>query len=118
MLGRHKSLVFLVSDFHWPSSQREALFQALARHDVVPVVLWDSGEYEHLPRFGMVELRDPETGQHRRLWLRPGLLERLQNGFRQRRMELSQFCSAHGREPFFLVDRYDADAMTRYFYPA
>ena len=83
---------------------------------MVPVVVWDSGEYETLPRFGWAEVQDPETGQRRRLFLRPGLLQRIRERFAERKEELTQICVRHGREPFFLVDRFDPDAMTRYFY--
>ncbi len=116
LLGRQRALVFLVSDFHWPMGQMEALLNALIRHDVIPVVIWDSGEYENLPRFGLAELRDPETGQRRRLFLRPSMLDRIRERFLARRIELTQLCAQRGREPFFLVDQFDPDAMTQYFY--
>lgn len=117
-LGRQRALVFLASDFHWPEGLGAALFDALGLHDVVPVVLWDGGEYEDLPRFGWAELQDSETGQRRRLFLRPALREKIRASYAQRREELSRFCAARGRAPFFLADRFDAEAMTRYFYPA
>ncbi len=117
-LGRQRALVFWVSDFHLPDTELEALFNALALHDVVPVVLWDSREYGRLPDFGLVELHDPETGSCRRLFLRKGLREKIVQGYNQRREHLIRLCSAHGRPPFFLADRFDAEAMTRYFYPA
>jgi len=117
-LGRQRALVFLASDFHLPDAELEALFNALALHDVVPVVLWDSGEYANLPDWGLAELQDPETGSRRRLFLRPALHEKIASRYAQRREGLTRLCSAHGREPFFLIDRFDAEAMTRYFYPA
>lgn len=117
LLGRQRALVFLVSDFHWPLDAVASLLNALARHDVVPVVLWDSGEYAKLPRYGWAQLQDPETGQRRRLWLRPGLAGRIRQRFAQRQAELTQICTRHGREPFFVTDGFEADAMTRYFLP-
>jgi uncharacterized protein (DUF58 family) len=117
-LGRQRALVFLVSDFHLPDAQLAALFDALALHDVVPVVLWDSGEYENLPGFGLAQLQDPETGQRRRLFLRPALRGKIALSYAKRRERLISACSAHGRAPFFLAGRFDAEAMTRYFYPA
>jgi len=117
-LGRQRALVFLASDFHLPDAELQALFNALALHDVVPVVLWDSAEYENLPAWGLAELRDPETGQRRRLFLRPTLREKIALSYARRREDLIRLCSAFGREPFFLIDRFDAEAMTRYFYPA
>jgi len=117
-LGRQRALVFLVSDFHLPDAALEALFNALALHDVVPVVLWDCGEYQDLPSFGLAELHDPETGARRRLFLRKGLREKIALSFEQRRERLAGLCSAYGRAPFFLAEAFDAEAMTRYFYPA
>lgn len=114
-LGRQRTLVFLVSDCHYPLEQLEALLATLTRHDVVPVVVWDSAEYEQLPAFGLVLIEDPETGQQRRLFMRPYLRERFRAGFAQRRDALAQLFRQHGRSPFFLIDRFDADALTRYF---
>jgi uncharacterized protein (DUF58 family) len=118
LLGREKALVFLASDFHFGVAELERLLESLARHDLVPVALWDSAEYENLPSFGLAELRDPETGARRRLFLRPALAEKIRLGYAERREELKRLCVRHGREPFFLVDRFDPDALSRYFYPA
>jgi uncharacterized protein (DUF58 family) len=117
-LGRRRSLVFLLSDFHWPEAELATLFDALAGHDVVPVVVWDEAEYAKLPGFGLAELLDPETGLRRRLFLRPALREKIAQCYAQRREQLTGLCSAQGRLPFFLSDRFDPEAMTRYFYPA
>lgn len=116
LLGKQKSLVFLASDYHWPDSQLEDIFNALVRHDVVPVVLWDSGEYENLPQLGLAEVLDPETGQSRQLFLRPSLRNLIKEHFLRRRKALIEFCTRHGREPFFIIDRFEPDAMTNYFY--
>jgi len=115
-LGRERALVFLASDFHWPDDLMERVLESFARHHLVPVVLWDSAEYETLPRFGLVELRDPETGARRRLFLRPRLREALCRRYAERREALTRACARHGRAPFFLIDRFDPDAMTRYFF--
>lgn len=115
-LGRTKSLVFLASDFHLPDDPLQRVLDSFSRHDLVPIVFWDSAEYQCLPRFGLVRLRDPETGAQRSLFLRPALRDRLQLAFRERRLALSRLCTRYGREPFFVTDRFDADALTRYFF--
>jgi len=117
-LGKRRALVFLVSDFHFPSGELEALLDAFAPHDLVPVVLWNSAEYERLPAWGFAELRDPETGARRRLFVRPSLRERIRETFAARRTVLVNLFGRFGREAFFLVDRFEADALTRYFYQA
>lgn len=115
-LGTQRALVFLVSDFHFPLSQVQFLLDAFLHHDLVPVVIWDSAEFDQLPAWGLAELEDPETGAHRRLFLRPALRQKLRERFLERRHELTGLCARYGREPFFIVDQFDPDAMTRYFY--
>jgi uncharacterized protein (DUF58 family) len=117
-LGKRRALVFLVSDFHFALDELEALLDAFAPHDLVPVVLWNSAEHERLPAWGLAELRDPETGETRRLFLRPRLRERIQESFAERRTALANLFNRFGREPFYLVDRFEPDALTRYFYQA
>jgi uncharacterized protein (DUF58 family) len=114
-LGRARALVFLVSDFHAPESWWEGLFDALRGHDVVPVVLWDTAEYRDLPEWGVLSLRDPETGRARRLVLRPSLKRRWRERFEAKRAWLVELGIRHGRAPFFLENGFDADALTRYF---
>ncbi|MBS1213311.1 MAG: uncharacterized protein H6R26_1928 [Proteobacteria bacterium] len=117
-LGRQKALVFVASDFHFPSVELESLLDALAHHDVVPVVLWDSAEYEKLPSWGWADLADAETGQTRRMFMRPSLRAAIGECYKRRREELRHLFVSRGREPFFLVDRFDPDTLTRYFYQA
>lgn len=117
-LGSRRALVFLASDYHFPLPEIENVLNAYVQHDVVPVVLWDSGEYERLPSFGLAEFRDPETGARRRLLLRPSLRQSIRQRFAERRQRITELCRPFGRPPFFLVDRFDPDAMTDYFFHA
>lgn len=114
-LGKQRALVFLVSDFHFPLERLDGLLDSLTRHDVVPVALWDSAEYERLPNWGLVYVEDPETGEKRRLFMRPSLREKFKEAFAARREALTRLCARRGRAPFFVVDRFDAEALTRYF---
>lgn len=114
-IGRNKALVFLVSDFHFPISQLDSLLGGLSRHDIVPVVLWDSAEYEQLPNFGLMNLSDPETGKRRRLFMRPSLSKQICQVFLERKMALTKKFSERGRVPFFARGEFDADALTKYF---
>ena len=55
-----RSLVFVLSDFQGPEFRKE-LTAASRKHDVVGLHLVDPGERE-LPAVGLLEVRDPETG--------------------------------------------------------
>ena len=115
-LGRQRSLVFLVSDFHLPLPEVEAALASLAHHELVPVVLWDPLEFALSTRRGLVRTYDPEGGTLKLLWWRPALREKWLAAQRQRREALLQAFGAHRRKPLFIEGGFDADAVTRHFH--
>ena len=115
MIGGRRSLVFLASDFHFPFVLLETLLAGLARHQVVPVVLADSGELDPTPAFGLVRVADAETGEARTLLMRPALRHRLRTQARLRRQALMQCFATHGAHPLELTDRFEADRVNDYF---
>jgi uncharacterized protein (DUF58 family) len=114
-LGRSRSLVFLISDFHQPLEDLAELMRRLTRHDVVPVVIWDRAEFEALPDLGLVVIEDPETSLKRRLFMRPRLKEQFMARFEARKRALEDLFSPYGRGPLFMTEDYSPDDLTRYF---
>jgi len=114
-LPNHRALVFLVSDFHFPLPQLQAILQRLSRHDVIPLVLWDQAEYSRLPDWGLFQLQDLETGKRRTLWLRPGLKRKIEQAFTQRRGQLQHHFRAFGCEPLFIENGYRSEQLAQYF---
>ncbi len=114
-LPQRRALVFLVSDFHWPAGDLDAVFARLAHHAVVPVVLWDPAETQAVHRHGIAVVRDMESGARRFVWLRPGLIDALRSRRSRREDELRRLCARFGSTPFFVRDRFDPLALTRYF---
>jgi hypothetical protein len=83
-----RSLVFVLSDFQGPVFRKE-LTAASRKHDVVGLHLVDPGE-RALPKAGLVEVRDPETGQQGVLDLEDAETRRALAGLeasRERRVE-------------------------------
>ena len=117
-LPHQRALVFLISDFHWPRPDLDALFARLAQHAVVPLVLWDPAEAQDTRRHGIAVLRDMESGARRFVWLRPGLVDGLRRRRRHREAELRRTCARFGCTPFFVHERFDALALTRHFLEA
>ncbi len=114
-LRRARSLVFLISDFHFDDALLHATLESLSAHDVVPVVLWDRAEYQDLPNWGWARVRDMESGGEQSLFLRPVLAERIRRAYGERRLALAAMCRKMGtRPPFFLEDRFNAEHLTRY----
>ena len=115
-LGRQRALVFLVSDFHLPPAEVEAVLASMAHHDLVPVVVWDAIELTLTARFGLAHIVDPETGRRRLVWWRAALRERWREALQQRRAALLHLFRAHRLKPLFIEGGFDADAVTRHFH--
>ncbi|WP_088281303.1 DUF58 domain-containing protein [Ideonella sp. A 288] len=115
-LGRQRSLVFLVSDFHLPLPQVEAVLTSMAHHDVVPVVLWQGREFELSAERGLAQVVDPESGRHQLVWWRPALRERWRVAHQQRREALQGLFRARRLKPLFIEEAFDADMVTRHFH--
>jgi len=113
---RQDALVFLVSDFHWPAPDLDAVCAALVSRDVVPIVLWAQHEFDGWPRAGLAELQDLESGQRRTVWFRPELASAMQQRGAQRRSELRTRFAAYGWRPFFSRGAFEARALNAYFH--
>jgi hypothetical protein len=114
-LPQRRTLVFLVSDFHLPLAEVDAVLASLTHHDVVPVLLWQDSEFELAAARGLVQGVDPESGQQRWLWWRPALRERWRAARDERRAALGHRFAAQRLFPIVIGGAFDADAVTRYF---
>ncbi len=118
LLRRERSLVFLLSDFHLPLPLLESVLGSLAPHALVPVVLWDRAEFAS-PAAGagrLATIVDAETGQRRLLWLRAAVRERWQRQLDARRDALDALFHRHRLRPLYLLDGFDAEAVTAHFH--
>ncbi|MDR2874977.1 MAG: DUF58 domain-containing protein [Methylobacillus sp.] len=116
LLPRERSLVLLISDFHTPLPQLADQLGTLARHHVVPLVLWDAAEYRSLPEFGIAGVADCETGARRTLFLRKHYRARILQAFEDRRAALEKLFMSVDMPPLFIEDRFEPDDLTEYFY--
>jgi len=110
-LGAGRKLVLLISDFHWPARLVESVFGALALHDVLPVALVDSSEIDP-PRWGLLELRDPETARGRMMVMRPALRQKWIDAETTRRERLIRLAAGRVRPPIFVEDRFDPRSLS------
>lgn len=110
-----RSLVFLVSDFHFPLTQVDRILAALAHHAVVPCVVWDRAEFAPRPGLRIHTVRDAESGETRTLLLRPALRRALTVSFRRREIALRDLFLHRNMRPLLFADGFRAEALTRYF---
>ncbi len=64
-ITKHKSIVFVLSDFA-DAGYHDALRVAAKRHDVIGVQVYDKTDAQ-LPKVGLLQVQDPETGAN--IWL-------------------------------------------------
>ena len=110
-LPQRRALVLLVSDFLMPLDDLEAALAALARHDVQPVVLHQAPGPEALPRYGLLRLRDAESGATRLLLLRPALRARWLRERAERRAALDRLFRRHARPAFHAEGSLDLERL-------
>jgi hypothetical protein len=87
----------------------------LRKHRVIPIILWNKSEYEGLPKFGVITINDPESGQEQTIFLRGNMLEKIKNSFKNRKAELEEVFLKHDSPPFFVGEEFDTFAMSQYF---
>lgn len=107
-----RKLVFLISDFLWSEETARTAADVLSFHDVVPVELRDSLELEDLPRWGLLNLRDLETGRQRLIAMRPSLKARWLELRREQRDRITRVLDATSREMFSIRDDIDWMRLT------
>jgi uncharacterized protein (DUF58 family) len=111
-----QTLIFLLSDFHWPLHRLAQVLEMLASSHVVPMVIWDPAELQPPIKDALMPLRDMESGAQRTLWMRPRLRARWAEAVEQRRTQLIDACEPYGARPFFVSGSFDSDALSRYFF--
>lgn len=114
-LSQNRGLVFWVSDFHMPLPLIEQALNAMSRHQVVPVVLWDAMEYRRLPKFGFGTMIDPESGENRTVFFRQALREKFLGAFAARREALEALFLKFDSPPLFMEADFSADLISTYF---
>lgn len=113
-LAGKRKLVFLISDFRMPAVEIEKSLESLSRHDIVPILVSDSAEEIDLPRFGLIDVHDLESGASKLVFMRPALRRRWLAETEARRRMLDHLFLHYGRPAFELKDRFDADALSRH----
>lgn len=115
LLRKKRSLVFLFSDFHFDEKFMLETLMTFGTHDVVPLVLWDSAEYQNVPEWGWARVRDMEGAGTGSLFMRRGLAAKIRHAYAQRRQQIIRICKQAGvRTPFFAEDSFKAEQLTRH----
>lgn len=115
LLPKRRCLVFVISDFRWPTAQIQQLLKATHHHDVVPILLQDPKEYAQLPASGFATVQDIETGQSTFVWMRPTMRERIRAARAAHVRVVSELCHLYGCKPFIVQGQFKPLALSQYF---
>ncbi|AFJ03256.1 hypothetical protein Q7C_2120 [Methylophaga frappieri] len=110
-----RSLIFLVSDFHWPAAQLKSVLTALSAHYVVPVIVWANAETADYPLWRFVEVQDAESAELHLLFNTPRQQRLIRQTFIQRKQFLNTLFSAYGFRPLWLAEPFSVQQFNRYF---
>jgi uncharacterized protein (DUF58 family) len=104
---RQQSVVFVISDFLADEALPDSLEARLlaANHDVVGIVVQDPSEIDLFDTSGEIRVRDPESGQRRRLALTGRTRRRYRAAMAGHRTRLTEAFFAAGMDHAFLMDR-------------
>jgi hypothetical protein len=116
-LAGRRGLVFVVSDFHWPLDEgTRAALESLSHSFVVPVVVWNPAEMEAPARDGLAQIRDVESDAQRTVWIRRRIRQDWRDSVEARRRELDRLFTDVAMRPFYMIERFDSEALSKYFF--
>ena len=116
VLPQRRSLIFIVSDFHWSVDKLRHVFTRLAGHYVVPIVLWSSLEFNAYTLWRFVQIHDAETGEDRLIFVTPKQKQRIDEEFTHRKTKLVHIFQQFSCRPLWAIDEFNIHDMRAYFH--
>ena len=116
LLPVRRSLVFLLSDFHWSNEKLHQVLNSLSGHYLVPIVIWQSVEYDNFPLWRFVQVQDAETHEQRLVFITPKQKQLIQDSFSDRKLFLKQQFQIFDSRAFWLIDQFSAQPLSEFFH--
>lgn len=116
VLPQRRSLIFVVSDFHWSTEKFKQVFNRLSGHHLVPIVLWCSVEYDSYKLWRFVQIHDAETGANRLIFVTPKQKKRIETKYVNRRAQLNQLFQQFSCRPLWAIDEFNIQNLRGFFH--
>lgn len=113
-LPPRRAMVVWISDFHLEEGILERALAHLGHHDTLLLSLLHPAEFQPRVRWGWSCLADPETGEVRGVWVRPGLIRQLERQLPLRRERLQAAARRYGAS-FLELAHADPVELARFF---
>lgn len=110
-----RSLIFILSDFHWPAGWLQSVLSELAAHYVVPVVIWSAAESADYPLWRFVWVQDAESDDQHLLFTTPRQRHHIRQAFNERKQFLNALFNSYGHRPIWLAEPFSVLQFSRFF---
>jgi len=114
-LPEEKSLIFWVSDFHYPLDKIEKILNHLSNHHVIPLFISSEGEIKKLPKYGFRKFIDSELDLEHEVFLRPSIKEKILEDYKNTKEEIFQIFSKKQLKQIVINEYIDIENIQKYF---
>ena len=114
-LPEEKSLIFWISDFHYPLNKIEEILNQLSNHHVIPLFISSEGEIKKLPKYGFRKFLDSEINVEHEIFLRPNIKKQLLEDYKTTKEKIFRLFSKKQLKQIVIDENIDIDAIKKYF---
>ena len=114
-LPEEKSLIFWISDFHYPLDKINSILNQLSNHHVIPVFISSESEINSLPRYGFRKFIDSELNLEQEIFLRPSIKLQLLRDYNDIKGKIFNIFSKNHLKQIIINESIDMESIQKYF---
>ena len=114
-LPEEKSLVFLISDFHYSLKKIDRILGQLSNHHVIPIFISSEGEIKKLPNYGFRKFTDSELDLEHEVFLRPSVKDKILSDYEEMKIKIFNVFSKKHLKQIVINGDIDIETIQKYF---
>ncbi len=114
-LPEEKSLIFWMSDFHYPLDKIEKILNHLSSHHIIPLFISSEGEIKRLPKYGFRKFIDSESNIENEIFLRPSIKEKILGDYKDTKDKIFRIFSKKQLKQIVVNECIDIENIKKYF---
>jgi len=114
-LPDERSLVFWISDFHYPLDDIKKILNLLSTHHVIPLFISSEGEIKKLPKYGFRKFIDSEKNSEHEIFLRPSIKKKILLDYINTKKQIFDIFTKKQIKQIVLNEKIDIKEIQKYF---
>ena len=114
-LPEEKSLVFLISDFHYSLKKIDRILGQLSNHHVIPIFFSSEGEIKKMPNYGFRKFTDSELDLEHEVFLRPSVKDKILSDYEEMKIKIFNVFSKKHLKQIVINGDIDIETIQKYF---